>query len=107
MKPALLLIMLLSFELFGQTQLRPTVKVFEGARLIMGNGAALIESSAFIVENDRFTSVGRKGELRLPSGAAHVDLNDRSCGLHRGCPFYSSVREAGPGDRTHTLCLKM
>src|SRR5258708_1425122 len=60
MKPALLLIMLLSFELFGQTQQRPTVALFEGARLIMGNGAALIESSAFIVENDRFTSVGRK-----------------------------------------------
>src|SRR5258708_35671082 len=92
MKPALLLIMLLSFELFGQTQLRPTVTLFEGARLIMGNGAALIESSAFIVENDRFTSVGRKGELRLPSGAAHV-------GAHH-CPYVGDPR------RTAAKCIR-
>src|SRR6266849_2409471 len=78
MKPALLLIMLLSFEPIGQTQPKPTVTLFEGARLIMGNGAAPIESSAFIVENDKFTSVGRKGELRMPSGAAHVDLTGKT-----------------------------
>src|SRR5713101_5687115 len=78
MKPALLLIMLLSFEPVGQTQPRRTVTLFEGARLITGNAAAPIESSAFIIENDRFTSVGRKGELRLPSGAAHIDLTGKT-----------------------------
>ena len=33
--------------------------LFEGARLIMGDGKAPIENSAFIVENDRFTKIGR------------------------------------------------
>ena len=49
------------------------VTVFEGARLITGEGTA-IESSAFMVENGRFTGVGRRGELTVPAGAAHVDL---------------------------------
>ena len=38
------------------------VTLFEGARLITGDGSAPIENSAFLVENGRFTRVGRKGE---------------------------------------------
>jgi imidazolonepropionase-like amidohydrolase len=77
----LLLMPLVSFELAGQSQRKPTaaaVTMFEGARLILGTGAAPIENSAFIVENDGFSSVGRKGELRLPSGAARVDLTGKT-----------------------------
>src|SRR5580700_9261793 len=77
----LLLMPLVSFELAGQSQRKPAtaaVTMFEGARLILGTGAAAIENSAFIVENDRFSSVGRKGELRLPSGAARVDLTGKT-----------------------------
>jgi imidazolonepropionase-like amidohydrolase len=54
------------------------VTLFEGARLIMGDGSGPIESSAFIVENDRFTSVGRKGEIQAPPGAARVDLTGKT-----------------------------
>ncbi|HXP85951.1 MAG TPA: amidohydrolase family protein [Bryobacteraceae bacterium] len=80
MKSPLLPILLLSIasSLQAQPQRKPTVTLYEGARLILGTGAAPIESSAFIVENDRFTSVGRKGELRLPSGAARVDLTGKT-----------------------------
>ena len=54
---------------------RPTkITFFEGARLILGDGKAPIENSAFIVENDHFTSVGRKGELQAPPGAVRIDL---------------------------------
>jgi len=56
----------------------PGVTVFEGARLITGDGSAPIENSAFIVENDHFTSVGRRGELQMPAGAAHVDLTGKT-----------------------------
>jgi len=42
--------------------------LFEGARLILGDGQAPIENSAFVVENGRFTSVGRKGEVQAPAG---------------------------------------
>src|SRR6267378_7883366 len=54
------------------------VTVFEGARLITGDGSAPTESSAFIVENNQFTGVGRKGELRVPAGAARVDLTGKT-----------------------------
>ncbi|MCZ6486313.1 MAG: hypothetical protein O6826_11515, partial [Acidobacteria bacterium] len=39
------------------------VTVFEGALLIVGDDSEPIEDAAFIVENDRFTAVGRKGQL--------------------------------------------
>jgi len=54
------------------------VTVFEGARLITGDGSAPVESSAFIVANGRFTAVGRKGQLKVPAGAAHVDLTGKT-----------------------------
>jgi len=52
--------------------------VFEGARLIVGDGSAAIEDSAFIVQNGRFTTVGRKGQLKVPAGAARVDLTGKT-----------------------------
>jgi len=44
------------------------VTVFEGARLIVGDGSAAIEDSAFIVQNGHFTTVGRKSQLKVPRG---------------------------------------
>ena len=50
------------------------VTVFEGARLIPGDGSAAIEGSAFIVERGVIMRVARKGELAAPAGATRVDL---------------------------------
>ena len=50
------------------------VTVYEGARLIVGDGSQPVEDAAFIVENNRFTAVGRKGQIKVPAGAARVDL---------------------------------
>jgi len=61
----------------GLSQGNPAI-VFEGARLIMGDGGAPIESSAFIVQNNRFTTVGRKGEVQAPPGAVRVDLTGKT-----------------------------
>ncbi len=58
----------------GQAQ----TTVFEGARLIVGDGSAPIENSAFVVENSRITQVGRKGGVSAPAGAAHVDLTGKT-----------------------------
>ena len=52
--------------------------MFEGARLIVGDGAAPIENSAFIVANNRFTQVGRRGQVNVPAGAARVDLTGKT-----------------------------
>ena len=56
---------------------RPAV-LFEGARLIAGDGRVPTESSAFLVEGTRFTRVGTKGEIALPSGALRVDLGGKT-----------------------------
>jgi imidazolonepropionase-like amidohydrolase len=48
--------------------------LFEGAGLILGDGSAAIENSAFLVENGQFTKVGRKGEIAAPAGTVRVDL---------------------------------
>jgi imidazolonepropionase-like amidohydrolase len=74
---AFLIVAALSTHLTGQAQ--PTrVTVFEGARLIAGDGTPPIESSAFVVENDRFTRVGPRGQVQVPAGAARVDLTGKT-----------------------------
>jgi imidazolonepropionase-like amidohydrolase len=60
-----------------QTPAATGVTLYEGARLIPGDGPP-IEDSAFVVENGRFTRVGRKGEVQPPRGAARVDLTGKT-----------------------------
>jgi imidazolonepropionase-like amidohydrolase len=64
----------------GATQAPQTsgVTVFEGARLIVGDGRPPIENSAFIVEKNRFTQIGTRGQLKAPAGAARVDLTGKT-----------------------------
>lgn len=52
--------------------------LFEGARLIRGDGTAAIENSAFVVRADRIVSVGKKGEVAAPKGATRVDLSGKT-----------------------------
>ena len=62
------------------SQVRPTdgAVLFEGARLIAGDGGAPIENSAFLVAGSKVAQVARKGEIRLPSGATRVDLTGKT-----------------------------
>ncbi len=55
------------------TAQRPRATVFEGARLIIGDGR-VIENGAIIVENGRITRVGRTGDVPRPAGGERVDL---------------------------------
>ena len=52
--------------------------LFEGARLITGDGSAPVENSAFLIENGKISSVGRKGDIMPPAGAARVDLTGKT-----------------------------
>ena len=52
--------------------------LFEGARLIVGDGSAPIESSAFVIQGRRILDVGRAGELEAPAGAVRVDLTGKT-----------------------------
>jgi imidazolonepropionase-like amidohydrolase len=57
-------------------QAQSSAVVYEGARLVSGDGA--VENAAFVVENGKFTAVGKKGEVTAPAGAAHVDLTGKT-----------------------------
>src|SRR5262245_29987590 len=73
---SLLMLFSASFLLTGRQAFRFTV--FEGGRLILGDGTAPIERGAFVVENGRFTSVGRSGEVQVPRGAARIDFTGKT-----------------------------
>lgn len=52
----------------------PRATIFEGARIIVGDGSAPIDNGAFVVDGARITAVGRAGAVTAPAGAARVDL---------------------------------
>ena len=54
------------------------VTVFEGARLIVGDGSGPIEDAVFVVENARFVQVGSRGAVQVPAGATRVDLTGKT-----------------------------
>ncbi len=55
-----------------------SITVFEGARLITGDGNAPIENSAFVVQGNVFTRIGRRGEVPVPAGAQRVNLTGKT-----------------------------
>src|ERR1700730_16056924 len=67
-----------SIATYSQSSAPSTAVLYEGGRLILGDGSAAIESGAFIVQNGRITAVGRKGAVAAPSGAARVDLTGKT-----------------------------
>ena len=67
-----------SAPLHAQAPAAGRVTVFEGARLIVGDGSAPIENSAFVVDGTRFLQVGRAGRIQVPAGAARVDLRGKT-----------------------------
>jgi imidazolonepropionase-like amidohydrolase len=52
--------------------------LYEGARLITGDGTPPVENSAFLVARGRFVQVGRQGTIQPPPGTAHVDLTGKT-----------------------------
>src|SRR5436190_15455702 len=62
----------------ASSQARRPALWFEGARLIVGDKSPTIKRSAFLVEGDSFTWVGRKGARQPPAGATRVDLTGKT-----------------------------
>ena len=52
--------------------------VFEGARLIVGDGSATIEDAVFVVEGDRITQAGQRADVEIPESATRVDLSGKT-----------------------------
>lgn len=51
--------------------------LFEGALLIPGDGRAPVANAAFVVQDGTIRSVGRRGDVTAPAGAARVDLSGK------------------------------
>ncbi|MDP8988775.1 MAG: hypothetical protein M3N41_01675, partial [Acidobacteriota bacterium] len=52
--------------------------VFEGARVIVDARKAPLDDAAFLVEKGRIVKVGKRGSLKIPAGAARVDLSGKT-----------------------------
>ncbi len=52
----------------------PTGVLYEGARLIVGDGSEPIENAAFVVDGGKFTVVGSTAAISVPEGMTRVDL---------------------------------
>jgi imidazolonepropionase-like amidohydrolase len=70
--------LILAITIVASTQARRSATWFEGARLIVGDKSPAIENSAFLVEGDSFTWVGKKGERKPPANATRVDLTGKT-----------------------------
>jgi hypothetical protein len=62
----------------------PAQTLFEGARVIPGDGSAAIENAAFLVEGGVITRIGRRGEIAAPAAAIRVDLGGKTVRPGRG-----------------------
>jgi imidazolonepropionase-like amidohydrolase len=75
--PFLVVIAAWSVTALGQTP-PSAVTVFEGARVIVGDGRAPIENASLVVNGARFVQVGRAADVRVPAGAARVNLSGKT-----------------------------
>ena len=59
-------------------QARTTAVLFEGARLIPGDGRQPVVNAAMLVENGVITRVGTKASVNAPASTRRVDLNGKT-----------------------------
>jgi imidazolonepropionase-like amidohydrolase len=57
---------------------QPTTTVFDGARLILGDGRPPIERGTLVVQNGRIVAVGEAVNVSAPSAAVRVDLSGKT-----------------------------
>jgi len=93
--------------------------LYEGARLIPGDGRPAIERSAFRVENGTITRAGRQGEIQAPANVTRVDLTGKTVmpalidihthtGFQKGATYRAEnySRETIPDDLNRALLLR-
>jgi imidazolonepropionase-like amidohydrolase len=71
-------LMLAAAAAVAQSQTPSGVTVFEGARLIVGDGSAPIDNAVIVVDGARITQVGRAGQVKAPAGATRVSLTGKT-----------------------------
>jgi imidazolonepropionase-like amidohydrolase len=73
------------------------ITVFDGARILDGNGGAPIETGRLVIENGRISAVGPQPAVTVPPGATRVDVAGKTImpaminvHAHMGYEAYSS-----------------
>src|SRR5579884_1689819 len=51
------------------------VTYFFGAKVIPGDGSAIIDDAAFVTQNGKITAMGKRGDVKPPQGAGRMDLS--------------------------------
>src|SRR5262245_65948721 len=69
-----ILILAVAWSVTAPAQTPAAVTVFEGARIITGDGRAPLQNASFVVNGTRFAQVGAAASVRVPAGAARVNL---------------------------------
>ena len=67
-----------TFSIAGSGQAPGTTTVFEGARVIVGDGQPALENATIVVSGTRIVQVGRASDVRVPAGATRVALTGKT-----------------------------
>jgi imidazolonepropionase-like amidohydrolase len=73
-----ILVASLSAMAYSQRRTPAQPVLYEGARLIVGDGSPAIERGAFVVHDGRITAIGPKGAVNTPAGAVRVPLTGKT-----------------------------
>ena len=74
---ALLGSLLLAAALLASPAAAQTV-LFEGARVIPGDGSPAIDDAALLVDGGTIARIARKGDITAPAGAVRIDLTGKT-----------------------------
>ena len=72
-----ILLVCVSVLAVATTAAQSKITVFEGARVIIGDGKT-IDNGTIVVEGDRFTQVGPAASVKVPAGATRVSVTGKT-----------------------------
>src|ERR1700742_4224893 len=79
MRTSLTAALLLSVVAFLQpVNLSAQTLVIQGGTLIDGTGRAPLENSVIVIEGNRFSAIGKSGEVQIPPGSQIVDVSGKT-----------------------------
>jgi len=94
-----IVVALLAVNAFLQLRGESQAVLYEGGRLITGDGSAPIEGGDFLVQNGHITAIGRKSRVKVPPNSSRVDLTGKTVmpaminvHVHIGYEGYSTWR---------------
>lgn len=69
-----LIVIAVSLAVVAKGEQQARITVFDGARILDGNGGAPIENGRLVIEGGRVSAVGTESSVAAPAGATRVDL---------------------------------